>query len=148
MANPQTGFNLDGFADLITGLSFREDDFSRQISVPDDPLFWWRVESGDPGTLRFTDFKSGDQPDDMMVFCLSYLLEGQDDDGRLAVEFFDIVPQDLEPAQHRIKVTTRVAQIERWIAAAVESLHASYSDPQLSTVRGKICLTTELEGMS
>lgn len=145
MAQRQTSTNVDALAALAERLSYREDGFSRQLSLTDDPLFWWRAEFGLGDSYRITDFNAGAQADDMMIVCLRHLLEAEETQGLLRVEFYDITPQDLEPVQHRIEVTNRVAQIEKWIAGAALSMSARFSDPQLSTHRGKIILTTEME---
>ncbi|MCR8825247.1 hypothetical protein [Pseudosulfitobacter koreensis] len=126
-------------------LLFRKDDFSMQMTIDGDPLFWWRMEEAGTGKVRFTDFNAGGQGDNLAVACLRRLLESREVDGRVSVEFIDVVPQDLEPTQHRIQATQRIALLDRWVTAAATQMGRTSSELELFEERGKICARTKIE---
>lgn len=135
----------DDFSDLMRRIHVRGDEFSSQVSLEGDPLFWCRMEPNGPGEVRFTDFKPGQQSDAVMIWCLAQLIEGCAVDQRLSLAFSDVVPQAEDAAHHRIALTQNVGRVHDWISGLAQTIGGRASDPVLETVHGKVWVRTEIE---
>ena len=130
-----------GEPEQLRWLVLDEDAFSRRISLPNDPLFWWRMETNDPDHARITDFNPGEQNDDVMSACLELLLK-QTAPGK--VSFIDLVPADLPPNEHRLKLNQVAQRVQTWVKAAIAALNREVDDISLEHERGKACLVVTI----
>lgn len=131
-------------ADLLPSIGFmyRADDFSFQISLPDDPRFWWRTEfSNDPEVIVITDFSSGEQTDSVMGLALTTILRKRCPAVKSTlVTFQDLHPQSSYSTLSKIQTRKKVAQIIHWLRFAATALELNFFDGNVASRRGKLDL--------
>lgn len=123
----------------------REDDFSVNLTLDDDPKFWWRVEKTHDDTVLITDFMPGAQDDQTMAATLVNLITEDGTAFPLTVIFHNLVPGALEPAAYRLRLNEVAQSVDRWSCLAAKQIGVSLAETQCQTYRGKARMVVTFE---
>lgn len=125
--------------------AFGEDDFSIKLSLPEDPMFWWRVEKRSPSEgMLVTDFSPGSQSDTTMAHALARLILSQEVMPREVI-FHDLVPSDTDPGTYGLALTKAAQSAQAWCGKACELLGTRIKGEEMSDYRGKARYSVTLE---